>query len=202
MLPGSDRIFSVVWKGFAYETVDTGKSVIKFLSPGAYYTKMTEDNARYLLPWEKLKIFLATKKVLAKIYLEYTAEEGKIIPYEAERTILVKYNYIDKGINYGALAIILLVVLVAWFLLRRRDDRIEELEEEVDELEDEVDEFEKAKKMAKTAIAKKQSLRSAAKNTPSLKTPAKKVDLVESPIKKKAPAKKSPTKKPSDTEVK
>ena len=188
MLPGSDRIFSVVWKGFAYETIDAGKTVIKFLSPGAYYTKQTEDNARYLLPWEKLKIFLASKKVLAKIYLEYTGDGGKIVPYEAERTILVKYNYIDKGINYGAIALILLVILIAWLLLRKRDDRIEELEEEVDELEDEVDEFEKAKKMAKKAIAAKKSAEPKKEVT---KTEPKK------PAPKKSPAKKVVAKKPT-----
>lgn len=186
VLPGSDRIFSVTWKGFAYETIEAGKSLIKFLSPGQYYTKQTEDNARYLLPWEKLKIFVASKKIHAKIYLEYRGENNLAVPFETEKDIYVKYNYIDKWLNWWAVLLILLVILIAWRLLRKRDDHIHELEDEVEELEDEVDEFEKAKRMAKAAIAKKKPT---------------KVSKTEAPSKTKAPAKKKPATKKTPSTV-
>jgi hypothetical protein len=125
---------------------------VKFLSPGQYYTNQAQKNTPYPMPWEKLKIFLTTKKVIARIYLEYPGADGKIVPYERTETILVKYNYIGTGINYGAIAIIGAVIFLAWILLRRRDDRIEELEEIIEEEEDEL---EKAKKMAKAVVERK-----------------------------------------------
>ena len=188
VLPGSDRIYAVTWKGFAYQTVDNGKSVIKFQSPWQYYTEQSENNAKYLLPWEKLKIFVAAKKIRAKIYLEYRGDNNTPVPYETEKDVFVKYNYIGKGINYGAILLILLVVLIAWKLIRRRDDHIEELEEEVDDLEDEVDELEKAKKMAKKALAQK-------KTTPAKKETPKTV--TKKPVVKKPPVKRSSSKKDS-----
>lgn len=60
----------------------------------------------------------------------------------------MKYNYIDKGLNFGAILLILLVIFIAWRLLRKKEDRIEYLEEEVDE-------FEHAKVLAKKALIKK-----------------------------------------------
>ena len=179
VLPGSNRIYSVTWKGFAYDAIEDGKSVVKFLSPGAYYTRLSEDNARYLLPWEKLKIFIASKKVHAKIYVEYSGLNAVPVPYNLERDIYVKYNYIDKGINYGALLLILLVVIIAWRIIRKKDDEIEYLEEEVDE-------FEKAKKMAKKALEKK-----TLKNVPKARSNPKET---ESTVARKTVPKTSPKK--------
>lgn len=178
VLPWSDRIFSIVWKWFAYETIEWGKSVIKFLSPWAYYSSLTEENARYLLPWEKLKIFIASRKIHAKIHLEYLGENNLAVPFDLEKDIYVKYNFIDKGLNFWAILLIILIIFIAWRLLRRKEDRIEDLEEEVDE-------FEHAKALAKKALAKKaekwevKPKKISAKKSPTKKTSTvKKDDIV------------------------
>ena len=88
--------------------------------------------------------------------------------------------------------IILLVVYIAWRIIRKKDHEIEELEDEVDDLEDEVDEFDKAKKMAKKVIAAKKSAplkpvvtpmieESRVKKTPLKKTVAKNPTLTKTP---------------------
>ncbi len=156
VLPGTDRVYTTNWQGFAYETLKDGKMTVEFMTPGQYYSNITAENAKYLYPWEKLKIRVATKNIRAKIHVEYIGENGKVIPMDLEKIITVKYNYIDKTLNYGVILLVTLIILIAWFIIHRRDEKIEELEEEVDELEEDIDELEHAKRSAKAILAKKQ----------------------------------------------
>lgn len=174
VLPDSNRIYTVLWKGFAYEEIENGQKVIKFLSPSEYYSQKSGANAGYLLPWEKLKIVEATKIVKAKIHLEYRKTDGTVEPFDSEQDITVKYSYIDKGINWWALLLIAVLLLIIWFiwmLFKRDEERVEELEEEVEELEEEIDELEKGRQLAKAALAKKKK----AKAVKALDTAEKKV---------------------------
>ncbi len=50
-----------------------------------------------------------------------------------------------------------LIIMIAWMIIRRRDSRIEELEEETEELEEEIDELEHAKKTARKILAEKKT---------------------------------------------
>lgn len=199
VLPGSDRIYSVLWRGFAYKTIDWWREVVKFLSPWAYYTSLTENNARVIYPWEKLKIFIASRKIHAKIHLEYLGENNTPVPFDLEKDIYVKYNFIDKGLNLWAILLFVLIVFIAWRLLRKKEDRIEFLEEEVDE-------FEHAKALAKKALAKKAIKSEEKPSEPSIptvkKVSAKKPKIVWEKVSeslekpKKTPTKKTPAKKP------
>ena len=155
VLPGTERIYTSNWQGFAYETLKDGKMVVEFMTPGQYYSNLTAENAKYLYPWEKLKIRIATKNIRAKIHVEYMGENGKVVPMDLEKIITVKYNYIDKSLNYGVLLLVTLIILIAWLIVRRRDRKIEELEEEVGELEEDIDELEHAKRSAKAILEKK-----------------------------------------------
>lgn len=157
VLPGTERTFISNWKGFAYESFENGERVIKFMTPSEHYTSLTAASSKYLLPWEKLSIKMATKKIRAKIHLEYRTVDNKITPMDEDRDVYIKYTYIEKGLNYGALLIIGLTIIIAWFLIRRRDKRIHELEEDVTELEVDVDELEEAKRAARTVLEKKGS---------------------------------------------
>lgn len=73
--------------------------VVKFQTPGEYYSNITANNAAVLYPWEKLSIRIAEKHIKAKIAIEYIGENGKVVPMELERDIVVQYNYIDKTLN-------------------------------------------------------------------------------------------------------
>ncbi len=157
VLPNSDRLFSVAWRGFAYEIVEWGKVVIKFLSPQAYYSQEETRNASVLMPWEKYRIMPVSRTLKAKMYLEYKWENAEIVPYEKEQDINIHYLSIQKWLNYGAILIIFSIIVAIWLIssLRRSAKRMELLEEEVEYLEEEVDELEKWKKLAREAIAKK-----------------------------------------------
>jgi len=45
--------------------------VVKFQTPGEYYSAQTAENAAVLYPWEKLTISIAEKTIKAKIAIEY-----------------------------------------------------------------------------------------------------------------------------------
>lgn len=176
VLPDGERmrIYSVNWKWFAYEAYENGKMVVKFQTPGEYYSALSAEWAAVLYPWEKLRISVAEKKILAKIGIEYIGEWGKVVPTEIEREIIVKYNYIDKALNWGAILAVVFILFIARLIVRRRDDRIEELEEETEELEEEIDELEHARQAAKKVLAKKKAIEESEVITKA-KTPTKKV---------------------------
>lgn len=207
ILPDGERkrIYTVNWKGFAYETVEEGKRVIKFQSPGEYYSQITMNNTTVIYPWEKLKLSVGEKHIKAKISIEYLGEGGKVVPTELERDIVVRYNYIEKTLNYGILAIILIIILVAWFFFRRYSNRIEELEDEEDTLAHEIAVLERAQQKLKAEKALKEKTvakkaQEETKKAPAAKTVAKKAPVAKTTTKtteakpKKAPTKKTPPK--------
>jgi plastocyanin domain-containing protein len=119
--------------------------VIKFLSPQDYYKQVDSEESPYLLPWEKYRVVPVSKNMKANVYLEYNGENNTPVPYEVTQNVKIEYFLLEKSINYGALLIIGLIGLFIWFLLfmRRRDRRIDILEEEMGYIEAEVDELEK-----------------------------------------------------------
>lgn len=180
VLPWVKRVYTVLWRGFAYEEfdVETRKNSIKFLSPSQYYSSLHKTDTSYLLPWEKLRIITETRHIRAKIFLEYLRNDGVREPYEREQMLEVTYSYIGKGINFWALLLIgtlVFIIFCIWLLLRKKEDQVEELEEEivvledeVEDLEDELDEFEKARILAREALEKKKIKKAATK----LRSPA------------------------------
>ncbi|MFZ2256219.1 MAG: hypothetical protein WAW59_00320 [Patescibacteria group bacterium] len=119
---------------------------------------------------------------------------GEDVTKTMEIPLTVKYSYIAKTLNYGMLFAIGFIIFFAWVFIRRRDRRIEVLEEENYELEDEISVLERArvahalKKEAAKASEKKVVKKSTAK-AEAVKTPTS--------VTKKPTAKKTPTKKPA-----
>lgn len=109
------------------------------------------------MPWEKYRIKPVHKTLKAKIYLEYKGENNVSIPYEREQDVIIGYYALVKDYNYGAILIVVIGILLFWWIsqARRRDKRMEKLEDEVEYLEEEIDELEKGKRMAKKALEKK-----------------------------------------------
>lgn len=135
--------------------------------------------------------------------------QNRIVPITQNKDVVVEYTTIEKGINFGVVLCLFLIILLCWILLRKRDRKIQVLETEVDTLEDEVHEFEKAKMLAKQAIAqkalRKKEVSSSSEETipPVKKTRAKKVETPSSsevtPLKLKTTRKKAtPPKTPSN----
>lgn len=163
------------------------------------------NNTTVIYPWEKLKLSVGEKHIKAKISIEYLGEGGKVVPTELERDIVVRYNYIEKTLNYGILAIILIIILVAWFFFRRYSNRIEELEDEEDTLAHEIAVLERAQQKLKAEKALKEKTvakkaQEETKKAPAAKTVAKKAPVAKTTTKtteakpKKAPTKKTPPK--------
>lgn len=137
-----------------------------------------------------------------KAKVEFTYNDittGEDVTKTMEIPLNVQYKYIAKTINYGMLFALGFIIFFAWIFIRRRDKRIEVLEEENDELEDEISVLERAKK---AHIAKKTNTESKITEAKKVtkKPLAKKVAPTEKPETvptKKAPAKKPATKKPA-----
>ncbi len=157
VLPNSDRLYKISWKWFAYETIEWWKATIKFLSPQDYYKQLQTNDSPYLLPWEKYRLVSVSKTLQTKIYLEYSGSWNTPVPYEVDREITLDYLSLEKSINYGAIALLGLFLLLIWiiFFIRGRDRRMDEMEEELGYIEAEVDELEKGRKLAQKALAKK-----------------------------------------------
>lgn len=201
VLPWTSRIYKVDWQWFAYQWIENGKSVIKFQTPSDFYSQNVVSGNWFLWPWERLKLVKNQKTFHIEVSLEYLWMQNRVVPITQNKDIIIEYLTIEKGINYGIVLCLLLLSFLFWILLRKRDRTIHILETEVDTLEDEVHEFEKAKILAKQAIAqkalkKKETSSSTEKIIPPVKkTRTKKVETPASletiPVKPKTTRKKA-----------
>jgi hypothetical protein len=205
VLPDSERIFHIDWMGFASQEIgQDGNSIISFESPSDYFARMSEDNAQFIYPWEKLSLRSETKHLKAQVEFSFkNPKTGNVEVSTLELPITITYNYIAKTLNWWVILIVLLIILLAWIIIRRRDTQIEELEVELD---DEIAALEKAQKALlvnkksptkKPPVVKEKEI--ANKATPSVKkTQAKKTIPAEVPVEKApttSPVKKTPQKK-------
>jgi hypothetical protein len=147
------------------------------------------------MPWEKYRLSHVTKNMKAKIYLEYAGSGALPVPYETEINLPVSYDSIMKTLNYGVIAIgLLLFLLISFFFLWKKEDRrVDRLEEELAFVETEIDELERARLLAKDAIAKKKK---SPKKTIS-KPQVEPVDDVKTPKKRTVAARKKKPDTPS-----
>jgi len=199
VLPNTERTYEVNWLGFWYEERDplTGKYNIKFENPGDHYTRLTEEWAQFIYPWERLYIRKASRTLKAKVEFIYNdVTTGEDVTKIMEIPLNVEYRYIAKSLNYWMIFALGFIIFFAWIFIRKRDKRIEVLEEENDELEDEISVLERAKK---AHIAKKSTM------TVASKKPVKKIAVTKSPpaeVTKKPPVAKKPVvKKPLTKKV-
>lgn len=172
VLPNSERVFKIDWLGFASQDMnDSGSTIISFESPSDYFARQSGGDIQVLYPWEKLSIRSATRHLMAKVEFSYkNPQTGANEVFTRELPLDISYNYIAKTPNWGMILIVVGIILIAWILIRRRDNTIEDLE---DELDDEIAALEKAQK----ALLKKGSV-------PAKKKKPEVVQVVEKPIKK------------------
>lgn len=179
VLPDSERVFKIDWLGFATKDVDdSGNAIIAFESPSDYFARQSGGDIQVLYPWEKLSVRNTTRNLTAKVEFSYNnPQTGANEVVTRELPLDISYNYIAKTTNWGMILIIVGVIFFAWILIRRRDNTIEDLE---DELDDEIAALEKAQR----ALLKKGAV------------PAKKKKPVTAPVVEK-PTKKPVTKTPT-----
>jgi len=203
VLPNTERTYLVEWLGFWYEERDpiTGQLAIQFESPWKYYTRITEEGMQFIYPWERLSIKKVQKDVLAKIEISYfDVSKNTDISETMEVPLRIEYIYIAKTLNYGMLVLILFIIFFAWIFIRKRDKKIEVLEDANEYLEDEITVLERARDTHKakntkitpvTTTKKSAKTKTTAKTSP---TEEKKKSPTKKPVAKKSAPKKTPPK--------
>lgn len=148
VLPNTERVYQVNWLGFGYEERDpkTNEMWIKFETPRSYYSRLTEENAQFIYPWEKLAIRKMDKTLTAKVEFTYNdITKNENVTRTMDVPVKIAYTYIAKTLNYGMLTLVGFILFFAWIFIRKRDKRIEKLESTNHELSDEITVLEKAK---------------------------------------------------------
>jgi len=154
---------------------------------------------QFIYPWERLSIKKVQKDVLAKIEISYfDVSKNTDISETMEVPLRIEYIYIAKTLNYGMLVLILFIIFFAWIFIRKRDKKIEVLEDANEYLEDEITVLERARDTHKAKNTKitpitttKKSVKTTAKTSP---TEEKKKSPTKKPVAKKSAPKKTPPK--------
>lgn len=195
VLPWTNRTFIMNWYGFARETIGTGGKIeVIYETPGAYYSRITREQAWYLNPWEKLTIQHTVKEINAHIDLSYmnpvthqTMNSNSIIP------ITIEYDEVVKTLNAGTITVTSFLILLFWFIFRRRKKNNKKINKKhvIESTQSEIEALEQARAIlfAKEAAraAREEATKTARKN--------KKIESVESQIAAKKTPKKPTTSK-------
>ena len=154
ILPGTNRIFTMSWNGFAHEYITASGSIgIIFESPGTYYSRITKENQWYLYPWEKLIVSHTKKQINAKVHLGYANPVSKeMVIKDSEVPIAVEYDEIVKSWNTGLLFIVFIVLLLLYIIFRRRK---KQPRKEIRDTSDEIAALEQAQSLMFAKMAAK-----------------------------------------------
>ncbi len=122
VLPGTNRIFTMSWNGFARKYVTaSGAIAINYEAPGIYYSRISKENQGYLYPWEKLEIHHTVKNLSARINVSYINPVTKeVVIKDSEIPLTVEYDEIIKTWNSGLIATILIALSIYLIVTRRR----------------------------------------------------------------------------------
>lgn len=122
VLPGSKRVFESDWRWFPYQSYDEEWNiVIKYWTPSEYYTKESQRDSWYMMPWERLKEVRQTKNITADIEVIYQDENGEDIVFNAAKEFPVQYIEQKIGLNPYILLgtwLLLLTILMIFFWVR------------------------------------------------------------------------------------
>ncbi len=146
VLPRTDRTFNIDWAWFATDDIDptTGKRIIRFESPASYYSRTAWTNSQILMPWEKFAKRTMNKSLRASVEITYKNPLTKLNEVSTfDIPVPIHYTYIAKTLNWSAIILILLVVFLIW-MVKRRNNKIHDLEDETELLEDEISVLERA----------------------------------------------------------
>ncbi|MDD3302683.1 MAG: hypothetical protein PHN31_03930 [Candidatus Gracilibacteria bacterium] len=132
VFPNENRIFNQCWKGFAYETLDDqGEKTIKYYNPNEYYSKDTDKNGGYLMPWQRICSRIVNKKLTAKIDIKYTDPTGKEVEFNSAKDFNISYEEKYIGLNWYVIIPGILIFFIFFFIILFKRRKKEEKEEKI-----------------------------------------------------------------------
>lgn len=117
VLPKTKRVFESVWEGFPYKTYDDeGNQIIKYWTPGEYYTRKNQEEVWFLMPWQRVSEILKQRKITAEIEIVYKDENGNPIDFTTAKEFDIQY--LEKQITLNPYVILwLLLLATAWVFI-------------------------------------------------------------------------------------
>lgn len=96
------------------------------------------------MPWEKFAKRTMNKSLRASVEITYKNPLTKLNEVSTfDIPVPIHYTYIAKTLNWSAIILILLVIFLIW-MVKRRNNKIHDLEDETELLEDEISVLERA----------------------------------------------------------
>ncbi len=128
VLPNTTRIFSGEWKWFPYKKYDDRwNEVIKYWTPGEYYTKQNIEEKQFLQFWERVCEKRDLKKITALINFSYFNQDWEEIEFNSAKEFEIAYVEEYIGINpYVVIPLIfflLLFIFLLWFFLIAKKEK-------------------------------------------------------------------------------
>ena len=130
VFPNENRIFNQCWKWFAYETLDNEwEKTIKYFNPNEYYSKDTNKNWWYLMPWQRICSRIVNKKLTAKIDLKYTDPNWKEVEFNSAKDFYINYEETYIWLNWYVIIPWILIFFIFFFIIlfKRRKKEEEEI---------------------------------------------------------------------------
>jgi hypothetical protein len=189
VLPGTDRVFTTEWLGFAHESAldADGRHTVSYDTPGVYYSNL-EQSTGYIWPWEKLSLEHITLPLEAQVELSYINPLTKlIVSHNSKVPITVQYEQVVKTLNTGLVSTVAIMGSILYLGFWRRRSITGEIISHLVSATDEISVLEQARSSLMSRDVSKVS--SSAKKLPPKKSIAPKSvqQAPESSIKKTPP---------------
>jgi hypothetical protein len=215
VLPGTDRLFTTDWLGFAHESIGPdGRTIVSYQNPGDYYSNLAQSTG-FIYPWEKLSIEHVVLPLEAQVELSYINPLTKqTINRNSKIPITAQYDQVAKTINTGLVSTTTLVCSIFYLGFWRRRRTTEEIVSHMISANDEISILEQARSSLmsrdiskitptrKKLLSKKWIVTKSVQESPDVsikKTPS---TAQKSPVKsEKKTATKTATKKTTETKV-
>ena len=117
ILPGTSREFLSNCEWFTYKWYDEeGNEVIKYLTPGQYYTLKNQNERPFIMFWEKVLERVGNKKIKAIFDIEYKKLSGEVVSFNAAKEFNISYKEKYVGLNMYIIRIMLWVLFFIFVL--------------------------------------------------------------------------------------
>lgn len=128
VLPNTTRIFSGEWKWFPYkEYDDRWEQIIKYWTPGEYYTKQNIEKKQFLQFWERVCEKRDFKKITALINFSYFNQDWEEVEFNSAKEFEIAYVEEYIGVNpfvvIPLIFLLLLFIFLLWFFLIAKKER-------------------------------------------------------------------------------
>ncbi len=118
VLPSSTRNFVYEWRGFPYRDIN-GK--IAYRTPGDYYTLKNQQDAGFLMFWERVSTRKQYKTLTADIDFSYTNHLWEEVEFNSAREFKIQYIeqyiWLNPYVILPILMLLLLWIVWWWFIL-------------------------------------------------------------------------------------